>query len=66
MNSRYLILLALAVILVWLSTVDGAIAILQVKRVWHGNLLRWKLVRGVAAVLVIAAAMAAFLLLPGG
>jgi hypothetical protein len=65
MNSRDLILLALAVILVLLFSVDGAIAILQVKRVWHGDLIRWKLVRGVAAVLVIAAAIAAFLLLPG-
>ena len=65
MNSRDLILLALAAILVLLFSVDGAITILQVKRVWHGDLIRWKLVRGVAAVLVIAAAIAAFLLLPG-
>ena len=65
MNSRDLILLALAVILVLLFSVDGAIAILQVKRAWHGDLIRWRLVRGVAAVVVIAAAIAAFLLLPG-
>jgi len=66
MNSRDLILLALAVILVLLFSVDGAIAILQVKRVWHGDLTRWKLVRGVIAVIVIAAVIAVFLFLPGG
>jgi len=65
MHSRDLILLALAVLLVLLFSVDGAIAILQVKRVWHGDVTRWKLVRGVATVIVIAAAITAFLLLPG-
>jgi hypothetical protein len=65
MNSRDLILLALAVILVLLFSVDGVIAIIQVKRAWRGDLTRWRIVRGVAVVVVIVAAIAAYVLLPG-